>query len=76
MFTALEKYKSAKSEYIDEQLKLLNNARKFYNGKEVIINTFKNDILPFYHEKMNLRMKIKIILGMKMVLSIIRNLRN
>ena len=76
MFTALEKYKSTKSEYIDEQLKLLNNARKFYNGKEVIINTFKNDILPFYHKKMNLRMKIKIILGMKMVLSIIRNLRN
>ena len=51
MFTALEKYKSTKSEYIDEQLKLLNNARKFYNGKEMIINAFKNDIFPFYHVK-------------------------
>ena len=58
VLTALEKYKPTKPEYIDEKLKVLDNAGRFYNGREMIINAFKNEIFPFYHEKINLKMKI------------------
>ena len=49
--TALEKYKLTKPEHIDDKLKQEDNARRFYNGSEIIINAFKNEIFPFYHEK-------------------------
>ena len=51
MLTELKEYNSTKSEYIDKKCKLLDNAGRFYNGREMIIKTFKNEIFPFYHGK-------------------------
>ena len=51
VFTALEKCKPTKPECTDEKSKLLDNTRRFYNGREMIINAFKNEIFSFYHEK-------------------------
>ena len=47
MLTALEKYKSTKPGYIGEKLELLDNARRFYNRREMITIAFKNEIFPF-----------------------------
>ena len=51
MLTELKEYNSTKSEYIDKKCKLLDNAGRFYNGREMIIKAFKNEIFPFYHGK-------------------------
>ena len=48
---ALEKYKPRDSEYKIKTLKLLENVKRFYDGREIIINTFKNKIFPLYHEE-------------------------
>ena len=51
LLTALEKYKPTKPEFMDEKLKLLDNERRFCNGREMMINAFKNEIFPFCHQK-------------------------
>ena len=55
MLTVLEKYKSTKPEYIGEKLELLDNARRFHNRREMITIAFKNEIFPFYHEKIEFK---------------------
>ena len=51
MLTELKEYNSTKSEYIDKKCKLLDNAGRFYNGQEMVVKAFKNEIVPFYHGK-------------------------
>ena len=51
VLTALEKYKPTDSEYKNKKIKLLENVKRFYNGREIIINAFKNKIFPLCHEK-------------------------
>ena len=51
IINALEKHKPRDSEYKNEKLKLLENVKRFYDGREVIINRFKNKIFPLYHEE-------------------------
>ena len=49
--TALEKYKPRDSKYKNKKLKLLENVKIFYDGRERTINVFKNKIFPLYHEE-------------------------
>ena len=51
VLTAIEKYKPRDSEYKNKKLKLLENVKRFYDGREMIINAFKNKIFPLYHEE-------------------------
>ena len=48
---ALEEYSPKNLEYEKEKINLLNNAEKFYDGREMIINVFKNTIFPFQHDE-------------------------
>ena len=43
---ALKKYSPKKSEYIKEKINVKGNIEKIYDGKEIIINAFKNKIFP------------------------------
>ena len=44
----LKKYRPRTTDNTDTKNNLLNNARNFYEGREMIINTFKNKLFPFY----------------------------
>ena len=47
---ALEKYKPKKnSKYVKPREKLLINTQNFYKGRQMIIDAFKNKILPMVH---------------------------
>ena len=46
VYGALEKYKPKKEPYIGKRNKLLINAKNFYDGREIIINAFKNEMFP------------------------------
>ena len=72
--TALEKYKLTKPEHIDDKLKQEDNARRFYNGSEIIINAFKNEIFPFQHERCQFEDEDKNDIRDEMVLLIAENL--
>ena len=48
---ALEKYRRTEFIYKKEKLKLLDNAKNLYDGREIIINEFKNGIFPLYFRK-------------------------
>ena len=39
---AFNKYSPNVSEYINENIDILDNVEKFYDGREIIINAFKN----------------------------------
>ena len=43
---ALNVYDARKLKYKEGKTKLLINAKKFYDGREMIVNAFKNGILP------------------------------
>ena len=43
---ALEKYKQKKEPYIEKRRKLLINSKKLYDGREIIIDAFKNKMFP------------------------------
>ena len=49
-FSALKKYKPKNFDYLTARKNLLNNAKKFFDGREIIINTFKNKIFPLRPE--------------------------
>ena len=51
VLTALEKCKPRDSEYKNKKLKLLENVKRFYNWREMIVNAFKNKIFPLYHKE-------------------------
>ena len=48
---ALERYRPRNSDYKTKREHLLNNAKKFYDGREMIINAFKDKIFPFNPEE-------------------------
>ena len=43
---ALDKYKPKKLKYINDRRELLINGQNFYDGREMIIEAFKNKIFP------------------------------
>ena len=46
--TEIKKYHSRNTDKIDERKNLLINAQNFYDGREMIIQGFKNEIFPIY----------------------------
>ena len=48
---ALRTYSAKKEEYIKANNRLLNNAKKNYNGREKIIEGIKNGIFPLKYEE-------------------------
>ena len=51
IITALEKYIPKDDKYVGAKNKLLNNVKNFYEGREKIIEGFKNEIFSFYYEE-------------------------
>ena len=50
VLNALKKYSPKNPEYIKEKINFLDNVKNFYDGRNMIINAFKDKIFPFYHE--------------------------
>ena len=50
VLNALKKYSPKNLEYIKEKINFLDNVKNFYDGRNMIINAFKDKIFPFYHE--------------------------
>ena len=48
---ALENYTPRNDKYIEAKNKLLNNVKEFYEGREKIIEGFKNGIFPFNYDE-------------------------
>ena len=46
IYNALENYGARKPEYVTAKNNLLINAKNFYDGREMIINAFKNKMFP------------------------------
>ena len=44
----LKKYKPRTEDNINDKNNVLKNANNFYDGREMIINAFKNKLFPFY----------------------------
>ena len=70
--TALEKCRPRKPEYKKEKLKLLDNAKKLYDGRKIIIDAFKNNVFPLEAEdkSLNVKTRTNIKMNMKIVLLI------
>ena len=49
--SVLEGYASRDNKYVKAKNKLLNNAKKFYIGREKIIERFKNNVFPLYYNE-------------------------
>ena len=55
---ALKNYAARDNKYVEAKNKLLNNDKNFYEGREKIIEGFKNEIFPlYYHELYEYQMK-------------------
>ena len=50
VLNALKKYSPKNPEYIEEKLNILDDVKSFYDGRDMIINSFKDKIFPLYHE--------------------------
>ena len=49
--SVLEVYAPRDNKYVKAKNKLLNNAKKFYIGREKIIEGFKNKVFPLYYNE-------------------------
>ena len=47
----MEKYRPRNLDYVEKRIKLLNNTNKFYDGREMIINAFEDNIFPLSSEE-------------------------
>ena len=63
----LERYRPKDPEYIDKRIELLDNAKRFYVGRKIIVDAFKNKIFPLYfRKKKTIKMKLKVKMKVKM----------
>ena len=53
IINSLDNYTSRNNKYVEAKNKLSNNAINFYNGREKIIEEFKNEIFAVYYDKVN-----------------------
>ena len=51
VIAALKKYTPGDDKYVEAKNKLLNNVKDYYEGREKIIERFKNEIFPFYYDE-------------------------
>ena len=57
VIAVLKDYAPRDNKYVEANNRLLNNAKKFYEGREKIIEGFKNKIFPFYYDEIYEQMK-------------------
>ena len=48
VISVVEGYTPRDNKYVEAKNKILNNAKKFYIGREKIIKGFKNKVFPLY----------------------------
>ena len=51
MLHLLKKYSPKHDKYVTLKNNLIDNVSKFYEGREKIIEGFKNEVFPFYYDK-------------------------
>ena len=51
MIIIIENYIQRNNKYVKAENKLLNNAKKFCEGRKKITKVFKNEVFPFYYDK-------------------------
>ena len=51
MLHLLKKYSSKHDKYVTLKNNLIDNVSKFYEGREKIIEVFKNKVFPFYYDR-------------------------
>ena len=51
MIGVLGNYIARNNKYVEAKNKPLNNAKKFYKGREKIAEAFKSKVFPFYYDK-------------------------
>ena len=51
MLHVLKNYSPKHDKYVTLKNNLVDNASKFYKGREKIIEGFKNEIFPFYYDR-------------------------
>ena len=51
VINVLERYAPRDNKYVEAKNKRLNNAKNFYEGKEKIIEVFKNGVFPLYYNE-------------------------
>ena len=74
LLDALERYKPRYSEYINKISKLLDNAKRFYDGRKITVDAFKIKYFNLILEKKNkmkIKLQVKVKIYMKMVLLIL-----
>ena len=57
--SVLEGYALRDNKYVEAKNKLLNNAKKFYIGREKIIEGFKNDFHFIIMKRLSMKWKLK-----------------
>ena len=51
VIAALKNYTRRDNKYVEAKNNLLNNAKSFYEGREKIIEGFKNRVFPLYYNE-------------------------
>ena len=51
VISALKNYAPRDNKYVEAKNKFLNNAKNVYEGREKIIEGFKNEVFPFYYDE-------------------------
>ena len=51
MLHLLKKYSPKHDKYVTLKNNLVDNVSKFYEGREKVIEGFKNEVFPFYYDK-------------------------
>ena len=51
MLNLFKKYSLKHDKYVTLKNNLVDNASKFYKGREKIIEGFKNEVFPFYYDR-------------------------
>ena len=57
LYLRIRRIQTKNTEYKNERLRLLENVKKFYDGRGMIINPFKNEVFPFYRDSEDRKFK-------------------
>ena len=76
LYLRIRRIQTKNTEYKNERLRLLENVKKCYDGRGMIINPFKIEVFPFYRdsEDESSRTMVIMILEIIMVSSIMKSL--